>query len=136
MRKFLLDTGIASDCVNRRLNVESRVQEAARRGDRVGIGTPVLGELLAGIQNSNDPDRHRNTLWRCLARIKLWVFDKSAAEVYGKLCADLKKSGRPLPQIDIQIAAIALSLGNCTVVTKDSDFAAIPQLDVEDWSKA
>jgi tRNA(fMet)-specific endonuclease VapC len=36
--------------------------------------------------------------------------------------------------IDVQIAAIALTLGNCTVVTKDSDFAAIPGLAIEDWS--
>ena len=35
--------------------------------------------------------------------------------------------------MDIQIAAVALTLGNCTLVTKDSDFAAIPGLTVEDW---
>jgi len=39
-----------------------------------------------------------------------------------------------MQQIDIQIAAIALTLGNCAVVTKDSDFQAIPALDVVDWS--
>ena len=39
-----------------------------------------------------------------------------------------------MPQIDIPIAAIALTLGHCTVVTKDSDFDAIPGLDHEDWS--
>jgi tRNA(fMet)-specific endonuclease VapC len=39
-----------------------------------------------------------------------------------------------MQQIDIQIAAIALSLGNCTVVSKDSDLAAVPGLEVENWS--
>jgi tRNA(fMet)-specific endonuclease VapC len=39
-----------------------------------------------------------------------------------------------MQQVDIQIAAIALTLGDCTVVTGDSDFSAIPGLDVEDWS--
>jgi tRNA(fMet)-specific endonuclease VapC len=39
-----------------------------------------------------------------------------------------------MQQIDVQIAAVALSLGNCTVVTKDSDLSAIPGLDVEDWT--
>ena len=39
-----------------------------------------------------------------------------------------------MQQIDIQIAAIALALGNCTVVTADSDFAAVPGLAVEDWA--
>ena len=39
-----------------------------------------------------------------------------------------------MQQIDMQLAAIALAFGNCTVVTKDSDFAAIPGLKIEDWS--
>jgi tRNA(fMet)-specific endonuclease VapC len=40
-----------------------------------------------------------------------------------------------MQQIDIQIAAIALSLGNCTV-SADSDLAAVPGLTVEDWMRA
>jgi len=32
------------------------------------------------------------------------------------------------------IAAIALTLSHCTVVTSDSDFTAIPGLDVVDWT--
>jgi tRNA(fMet)-specific endonuclease VapC len=36
----------------------------------------------------------------------------------------------------IQIAAIAFTLGNCTVVTGDSDLAAIPGLTVENWAEA
>jgi hypothetical protein len=32
-----------------------------------------------------------------------------------------------------EIAAIALSLGRCTVVTIDTDFAAVPGLSVENW---
>jgi tRNA(fMet)-specific endonuclease VapC len=36
--------------------------------------------------------------------------------------------------IDIQIAAIALSLGNCAVVPRDSDLSFVPELNVEDWA--
>jgi tRNA(fMet)-specific endonuclease VapC len=39
-----------------------------------------------------------------------------------------------MQQIDIMVAAIALSLGNCTVVSKDTDLAAIPGLTVENWA--
>lgn len=39
-----------------------------------------------------------------------------------------------MQQIDIQIAAIALTLGNCTVVTTDSDLSAVPGLPVENWT--
>jgi tRNA(fMet)-specific endonuclease VapC len=33
----------------------------------------------------------------------------------------------------VQIAAIALTLGNCTVVSTDSDLSAVPGLTVENW---
>lgn len=62
------------------------------------------------------------------------AFPKSAAEEYGRLFAALRRIGRPMQQIDIQIAAIALSLGNGTVVTKDSNLAHVPGLIVENWS--
>lgn len=40
-----------------------------------------------------------------------------------------------MQQVDIQIAAIARALGNCTVITSDGDFKAIPGLHVENWSE-
>ena len=39
-----------------------------------------------------------------------------------------------MQQIDIQIAAVALSLGSCAVVSADSDLAAVPKLMVENWT--
>ncbi|OWK43102.1 type II toxin-antitoxin system VapC family toxin [Fimbriiglobus ruber] len=65
---------------------------------------------------------------------KLWPFDEDAAFEYGRLHAELLRLGRPMQVIDIMIAAIALTLGNTTVVTKDSDLAAVPGLTVENWA--
>lgn len=63
----------------------------------------------------------------------LWPYDKSAAAEFGRIFNVLKKMGRPMQQIDIQIAAIAMSLGNCTVVTTDSDLLSVPGLSIENW---
>ena len=38
-----------------------------------------------------------------------------------------------MQQIDVMIAAIAKTLGNCTVVSADGDLAAVPGLTVESW---
>ena len=35
--------------------------------------------------------------------------------------------------VDMMLAAIAMSLGDCTVVTSDSDLFAVPGLSVENW---
>jgi len=132
--RYLLDSGIASELINRRGLVPQRVKEARLRGDRVGLGTPVLGELIAGIQHSNDPRRHLAIMWRNIARLTLWTFDRTAAIEFGKVYAELRRAGRAMQVPDMQIAAIALSLGNCVVVSKDSDLRAVPRLTVEDWS--
>jgi tRNA(fMet)-specific endonuclease VapC len=134
MRRFLFDTGIAGDMIYRRAGVFARFAASLRRGDRVGIGLPVLGELLAGAAMSNAPAKHHDRVIRNLARLRLWPFDQKAAEEYGRLRAALRRLGRAMQQVDMQVAAIALSLGNCTVVTKDIDLAAVPGLKVEDWS--
>ena len=38
-----------------------------------------------------------------------------------------------MQSMDIIVASIALTLGNCTVVTTDSDLSAVPKLDVVNW---
>ena len=111
------------------------MRHAQARGDRVGIFLPVLGELWAGIELSQSKGKNRPLLIRGLKTLALWPFDIPAAEEYGRLLAMLRRKGKPIPQVDTQTAAIAISLGNCTVVTKDKHFAAIPGLRIEDWSK-
>jgi tRNA(fMet)-specific endonuclease VapC len=62
---------------------------------------------------------------------EVWSFDDNAAFEYSRLAAALKPIGRPMQQVHIVIAAIACSLGNCSVVTADSDPTAVPGLTVE-----
>jgi tRNA(fMet)-specific endonuclease VapC len=110
------------------------VIEVLSRGQRVRLATPVLGELWAGIELSASWDVNIPRLHRKLGSFVIWPFDVATAREYGRLFAQLRQLGRPMQQIDIQIAVIARSLGRCTVVSKDSDLAAVPGLDVEDWS--
>ena len=101
----------------------------------VGIATAVLAELLFGAEYSHAPDENRQRIMRAVAKWPVWTFDRAAAAKYGALAAELKRRGRPMQQNDIQIAAIALALGNCVVVSKDGDLRDVPGLTVEDWSK-
>ncbi|HEY3788394.1 MAG TPA: hypothetical protein VGL71_06035 [Urbifossiella sp.] len=55
---------------------------------------------------------------------------------WNMISTQMRRQGRPMQQIDRLIAAIAVSLGNCTVVSSDSDLAAIPGLNVENWTKS
>jgi len=94
---------------------------------------PVVGELFAGVEFSATRERNRDRLVHALESFFIWPFDLRSAREYGRIFALLRRIGRPMQQIDIQIAAIALTLGNCSVVTVDSDLSAIPDLPVENW---
>lgn len=134
LKRYLLDTGAAADYVFRRRRVFQKTRDTVALGHRIGICVPVLGELWSGVYSSATRDRNEKRLLQQLSDFVVWPYTEEAAREFGRLFSELKRSGRPMPQIDIQIAAIALTLGNCVVVTKDSDFAAIPGLDHEDWS--
>lgn len=135
MTRFLLDTGIASDLINRRRGVFERARAEAARGGRIGIGILVLAELVAGIERSASRDRNMSRLRHALPALRLWPFDEGAAFEYGRIYAELLALGRPMQVVDMMIAAIAFRLGDCTVVTKDGDLSDVPGLAVVNWAE-
>ena len=134
MRRYLLDTNTASDYIFRRKEIPERVKKARMAGYKIGIGMPVLAELFAGAENSATREKNLDIVRRNVQLFRLWPFTADAAREYGRLFAALRRQGRPMQVADIQIAAIALTLGQCTVVTVDSDLSAVPGLSVENWS--
>jgi tRNA(fMet)-specific endonuclease VapC len=94
---------------------------------------PVLAELVYGIEWSPSRDRNMQRLGTALPALKVWPFDEKAAFEYGRVAAELRRIGRPMQVVDKMIAAIAFSLGNCTIVSADSDLSAVPGLPVENW---
>jgi tRNA(fMet)-specific endonuclease VapC len=134
MRRFLLDTGIAQDFMNHRHGVQERVDRERHQGNRIGICVPVLGELWSGAEGSASRERNAQRLRNALSRLVIWPYSNDAAAEFGRIFAELRRLGRPMQQIDIQVAAIARELGNCTVVSSDSDLAAVPGLTVENWA--
>jgi tRNA(fMet)-specific endonuclease VapC len=131
---YLLDTGIAQDYQARRGGIRERAIEQRLRGDRIGICVPVLGELWSGVECSSSRQRNLATLRQALATLIIWPFTVEAAEEYGKIFAQLRRVGRRIQQVDMQIGAIARTLPRCIVVSKDVDFMAIPGITVENWA--
>jgi tRNA(fMet)-specific endonuclease VapC len=133
MRKFLLDSNAVTSFINNRHPFIDRVETARREGGRIGTCEPVVAELLFGLELSASRETNLVRLRRGLCHLSCWPLDRAASEAYGRLTAELRRTGRPMQVIDIMVAAIALSLGNCTVITTDSDLSAVPELAVENW---
>jgi tRNA(fMet)-specific endonuclease VapC len=134
MTRFILDTGIAGLYLDRKRGVFERAEVEVAKGNRVGIALPVLAELAYRAEGSPKRERNLLRLRQALEVWKLWLADTETAFQYGRIALELKMLGRPIGQNDIMIAAIARTLGNTTVVTMDTDLAAIPELPVENWA--
>ena len=133
MKRYILDTNILSDLIYRRYGVPERVMEARRNGGTIATTLPIIGEIYYGANYSNDPEHYLRIIQPRTACITKWPFTLEAAKKYGEIAATLKSEGKLIQQVDIQTAAIALTLGNCTIVTTDSDFVRIPGITIENW---
>ena len=122
------------DFINRRKGVHERAKAARLAGARLGTCIPVLGELFFGIEFSRTRDENEARLIRAVAGLSFWPYTRDAAEEYGRLAAHLRRVGRTMQQVDIQVAAIALRLSQCIVASEDTDLLAVPGLTVENWA--
>jgi tRNA(fMet)-specific endonuclease VapC len=132
--RYLLDTGIAGDMIHGRKGVPPKARAARLRGATIGTIFPVVGELYYGVEKSSTRAFNLAAVRDGLRRMRFWPFDRRAAEVFGRLVAEMERAGRQMQVVDVQLAAVALSLGNCTVVSSDSDLLAVPGLTVENWA--
>jgi len=134
MRQSLLDTCAMGDLINRRKGVHERARAARLGGTRLGTCIPVLGELFFGIEFSQTRAENRARLIRAITGLSLWPYTREAAEEYGRLAAQLRRAGRTMQQVDMQVVAIALALSQCLVVSEDTDLLAVPGLSVVNWT--
>lgn len=93
---------------------------------------PAVGELYFAIYASHRFDENMTNLRSLLASIVVLPFDATAAEEYGRIRAELKVAGRPIPSTDAQIAAVA-RVHQLTVLTADRHFQYVDRLSAQSW---
>jgi tRNA(fMet)-specific endonuclease VapC len=81
----------------------------------------VLGELYYGANNSKQRAANLQNIERFAALFPIITTDQITANIYGEIKYGLKSVGKPAPDNDIWIAAIAKQ-NNFSVVTRDHHF--------------
>jgi tRNA(fMet)-specific endonuclease VapC len=126
--RYLLDTNIVIGI----FNGDALLQRRLANSTEVFLSIVVLGELLYGALSST---RTRENL----ARIELFASyttilncDSETAHRYGALKTELRRRGRPIPENDLWIAALA-SQHDLALVTRDPHFSEIVDLRREVW---
>lgn len=99
---------------------------------RIALCMPGVGELWFMVYNSARAAANRVKLEYFLTGFEILEFNSDAAMEYGKVCSELRKTGRQIKQIDVQIAAIA-RVHNLIILTADKHFSYIPGIVVENW---
>ena len=124
----LLDTNILIGILAKDEAILSRLVET----ESVFLPSIALGELYFGAFKSAHPDDNAERIDRLAASAAILYCDGATALYYGRIKAGLRAKGRPIPENDIWIAAIAQQ-HSLTVVSRDLHFREIDHLPVEEW---
>lgn len=96
------------------------------------LPTIVIGEYRYGLQGSS----HRRHLEVLLADLifesTVLSVDEETANTYSIVRNDLRELGKPIPENDVWIAALAVQHG-LPVVTRDSHFGHVPGVTSFSW---
>ncbi len=122
---FMLDTNVVSHIMQGRdAALLQRLAQAAV-GDVV-ISSVTLAEVEYGLSRKGHPPRLKNALDQLLLRIDVLPWDEAVARCYGELCATLEASGVSLSDMDMMIAAHAVSV-SATLISRDKAFGQLPE---------
>jgi tRNA(fMet)-specific endonuclease VapC len=126
--RFLLDTNV----VIALLEGEAVVKDQFAQAGEVFVSSIALGELYFGAGKSGRPQTNRARVDEFAANSAVLGCDTDTARRYGEVKNALRLKGRPPPENDIWIAAIALQHG-LTLITRDGHFNEVDDLTVEVW---
>jgi tRNA(fMet)-specific endonuclease VapC len=126
--RLLLDTGIIIDLFAKDPAVEQGLAEA----EEVFVPSIAVGELLYDARISARAAENRAKVETFVAANAVLNCDLETCTHYAEVKAALKTKGRPIPENDIWIAAIAFQHG-LQLAARDPHFDEVDGLDVVKW---
>lgn len=125
--RVLLDTNVVIPFFSGEKSVSQRLAKA-----EVCVSSTVLGELYFGARKSANVSANLSKIEQFAATVQVLSCDAVTARVYGQIKDQLRSKGRPIPENDIWIAAVALQYG-LPLATRDDHFKEIDGLRTERW---
>lgn len=124
---YLLDTNVVIALINGEPAVSSRLS-----GSLVSVPLIAVGELEYGARNSGRPQENLQRLAQFVSGVSVLLPDRDTASWYGQVRHGLKVKGRPIPENDVWIAALARQ-HDLTLVSRDAHFNDVDALRLEVW---
>jgi tRNA(fMet)-specific endonuclease VapC len=123
--RVALDTNRLTDLFRNDVELAERLEVC----EEVWLPLVVLAEIKAGFYGGREARRNESVLQHFLSRPTVGVLlpARETAEHYARLYVQLERSGSPIPDNDLWIAALVLE-HDLTLITRDRHFRSIPQL--------
>jgi len=126
--RYLLDTNIIIDLLAGVEAVRTRLADA----DEAFAPSIAIGELYYGAEKSTRPEENVGRIEQFASITTVLGCDTQTAREYGQIKNLLRARGRPIPENDLWIAAIARQHA-LTLVTRDKHFGDIDDLPTVAW---
>ena len=126
--RYLLDTNIVIAIFAQDASVTFQLATATE----VLIPSIVIGELFYGAYNSKRIAENVQRINDFIEANTIISCDSETAKCYGQIKNTLKTKGRPIPENDIWIAAIAQQ-HQLTLVSRDGHLNEVDSIELEVW---
>lgn len=131
--RYLLDANTASYAITGHV---PHVREHLLKIPTTDVAISVIteAELRFGVVRLSNPKRLALAVEEFLKYVDIYRWNSAAAREYAELRAFIEHEGRPMGNLDLMIAAHAMSLG-AVLVTSDRVFRRVKGLKIEDWAR-
>ena len=129
---YMLDTDTVSLIVRKHPSIIGKLIK--HEDDEICISAITYAEICYGLEKRGSA-KLINEIMPIMGKFSIVDFDNSQSELYGKIRVKLEKSGTPLGDMDMLIAASALAAGAILVTHNTKHFSKIKELKIEDWYK-
>ena len=135
--KTLLDTDVFSEVLKgRHTEICRRAEGYLAEHGQFPISVITVLEVVSGVRRSGSPAHLAGFLKR-LALVEVLEFHREAAQLSGKIYADLARAGRPIGIADTIIAGIAISHALPLATGNSAHFGFVHEagypLEIVDW---
>ena len=131
--RYLLDTNTASYVIKGTFPQVRQHLLKVPMGE-VGISVITEAELRFGVTRIPGVHKLAMAVDEFLLHLEILPWDSSCARHYAELRASLERSGQPMGNLDMLIAAQALA-ADAVLVTHDRVFGRVDGLKIVDWCK-
>ena len=129
---FLLDTNHAIAHLNGHPQLALRIATHCATGASFAIRATVLGELYFGAYASQKTVENLAAVATFLNHVDFYELTVADSEEFGKIRAEQRIKGKPIPTADAQIAAVT-RLHAFTLLTDDAHFDSVDDLLTDNW---